>query len=291
MLIKEMTRSDLLTAIEWAAAEGWNPGKNDIDSFYDTDRQGFLGGFLDDKMVASISAVRYGEDFGFIGFYIVVPEERGKGYGYALWQEAMARLGKRNIGLDGVPAQVANYQRSGFKSAYMTSRFGTPCWQPVRPEQSDEITGLAQDFAGAKIVDLDVENIDRIIAYDEAFVPAPRPNLIKNWLRQKESITMILLDGDEVRGYGVIRPSRDGYKIGPLFAESEGAAEAIFQALVSKACGQAVYIDVPGPNKNGVALATRHGMQPMFECMRMYTDHEPALPVGKIYGSTTFELG
>ncbi|MBU6452630.1 MAG: GNAT family N-acetyltransferase [Cyanobacteria bacterium REEB67] len=280
MLIKEMTRADLLTAIEWAAAEGWNPGKNDIDSFYDTDREGFLGGFLDGRMIASISAVRYSGDFGFIGFYIVVPEERGKGYGYTLWQAAMARLGKGNIGLDGVPAQVINYERSGFRSAYKTSRYGHPSWQQAEACEPSR-----------SVSDLSATNMDKVINYDKNFVPAPRPTLIKNWLRQKESIARVLLDKDEVKGYGVIRPSRDGYKIGPLFAEDEEAAEAIFQALVSNVCGQAVYIDVPGPNEAGLTLATKHGMQPMFECMRMYTQGEPTLPIGKIYGSTSFELG
>jgi RimJ/RimL family protein N-acetyltransferase len=49
---------------------------------------GWLGG----QPVASISVVRYGAGFGFLGFYIVVPRHRGQGHGIALWRAGMARL-------------------------------------------------------------------------------------------------------------------------------------------------------------------------------------------------------
>ncbi|MFX5526343.1 GNAT family N-acetyltransferase, partial [Acinetobacter baumannii] len=62
-----MSSKDLDVAIEWAAAEGWNPGLNDGDSFYAADSSGFLAGELDGEIVCTISAVSYGADFGFIG--------------------------------------------------------------------------------------------------------------------------------------------------------------------------------------------------------------------------------
>ena len=36
-----------------------------------------------------MSAVRYGERFGFLGLYIVKPQHRGKGFGIKLWRAAM----------------------------------------------------------------------------------------------------------------------------------------------------------------------------------------------------------
>jgi hypothetical protein len=41
------------------------------------------------------------------------------------------------------------------------------------------------------------------------------------------------LEGEELAGYGVIRPCRQGHKIGPLFASSPEIAEALFNGLVS----------------------------------------------------------
>src|SRR5438045_764066 len=74
--------------------------------------------------VAPISCVRYGDDFGFVGQYIVAPEHRGRGFGLRIWTAGLARLGGRNVGLDGVLDQVPNYDRSGFRFSHHHVRYG-----------------------------------------------------------------------------------------------------------------------------------------------------------------------
>ena len=111
--IRVMTPGDLDRVIEWAAAEAWNPGVNDAACFRAADPDGFLAGVVDGRLAAAISAVRYGAGFGFIGFYIVDPDLRQRGYGLRIWQAALQHLGeRRTIGLDGVVAQQANYAKS-----------------------------------------------------------------------------------------------------------------------------------------------------------------------------------
>ena len=112
--IRTMTEREVALAIEWAAVEGWNPGRHDAPCFRTADPDGFLIGLLDDEPVATISVVRYGTAFGFLGLYIVKPGHRGRGYGLALWNAGVAFLGARTIGLDGVVAQQSNYRQSGF---------------------------------------------------------------------------------------------------------------------------------------------------------------------------------
>jgi ribosomal protein S18 acetylase RimI-like enzyme len=63
-----------------------------------------LGGWLGQKIIATISAVSYGGRFGFIGFYIVDPEFRGQGYGRKIWDAALERHRGQCLGLDGVVA-------------------------------------------------------------------------------------------------------------------------------------------------------------------------------------------
>lgn len=46
--------------------------------------RGVLIGLVGAEPVATISAVRYGPDFGFIGLYIVKPEFRGRGHGFRI---------------------------------------------------------------------------------------------------------------------------------------------------------------------------------------------------------------
>src|SRR5215210_5382401 len=123
LVIRPASRRELDLALEWAAQEGWNPGLSDAECFYAADPEGFLLAFRDEEPVASISVVRYGSDFGFLGLYIVRADLRGWGYGYQLWRAGMAQLGERTVGLDGVVAQQENYHRSGFSWAHRNIRY------------------------------------------------------------------------------------------------------------------------------------------------------------------------
>lgn len=109
--------------IAWAASEGWNPGLQDANCFYLADPDGFWIGLINKEPISVLSAVKYGNNFAFLGFYIVKPEYRGQGYGFQLWNTALKSLKNRNIGLDGVVAQQENYQKSGFKLAHRNIRY------------------------------------------------------------------------------------------------------------------------------------------------------------------------
>ena len=120
--VRRMAENELDLALEWAAAEGWNPGLHDAECFYAADPGGFfLGEFAGGEPIGCVSAVAYDEHYGFLGFYIVKPQYRGRGFGLQLWDAAMAYMEGRNVGLDGVVAQQENYRKSGFDSPTATS--------------------------------------------------------------------------------------------------------------------------------------------------------------------------
>lgn len=52
-----------------------------------------------------------------------------------------------------------------------------------------------------------------------------------------------------------------------------------------------IFLDTPEVNKSAIALAEKYKMKPMFETARMYTKEQPNVPLNKIFGVTTFELG
>ncbi len=74
-----MSPADIDRAVEWAAAEGWNPGISDASCFATVDPDGFIGGWLGDRMIASISVINYRPYFAFLGFYIGDAAYRGQG--------------------------------------------------------------------------------------------------------------------------------------------------------------------------------------------------------------------
>jgi hypothetical protein len=127
---------------------------------------------------------------------------------------------------------------------------------------------------------------------DRSVFPAPREAFLQRWLTLPESQALGVEDAGMLTGFGVIRQCRDGYKIGPLVADSESNAEKLLLALTSRVePGTAVFIDVPEVNPQATKLADRFAMRPVFETARMYTKGAPALALDNVYGVTTLELG
>lgn len=273
-----MTCQEVGIAIDWAAAEGWNPGLHDADCFFAADPNGFFLGLLGDEPIASVSAVRYGDSFGFLGFYIVKPKYRGMGYGIKIWNAGLAYLRDRVIGLDGVPDQQDNYKKSGFTLAYRNIRF-----------QGTGGCGLPAD---SRIVQLSAIPFDEICAYDKFFFPDNRTQFLKHWINQPQSMAMGILHNRKLAGYGVLRICRTGYKVGPLFSDSPDFAEILFSALKAHVPEDVpIFLDTPEMNSAAVDLAKRHNMIVAFETARMYTGKRPDLPITRVFGVTTFELG
>jgi|SRR5271166_3264678 len=275
LAIRRMTEADLALALDWAEAEGWNPGLNDAECFYAADPDGFFVGEAGGEPVGSISAVRYDERFSFLGLFIVKPDFRGRGFGLQLWRAAMRHLGERNVGLDGVVAQQGNYKKSGFKLAFRNIRF--------KGEGGGVDLGGATDLSSARFED--------VLQYDAAVFPARRAAFLQRWIEQPHAASLGVMVQRRLRGYGVLRPCRSGCKIGPLFADDAQVAERLFLALKARAAGGPIFLDVPEVNPDAVALAERYRMTPVFETARMYTKDAPCAPMERCFGVATFELG
>ncbi|MDD5628154.1 MAG: GNAT family N-acetyltransferase [Elusimicrobia bacterium] len=278
LVVRRMDRREVGLAVDWAAAEGWNPGVDDADCFYRAFPEAFFLCESRGRTVGCISAAAYDEHFGFIGFFIVAPELRGGRVGVALGRAALSALGDRNIGLDGVEAKIRNYEAFGFKLAYNNIRFEGEARRPLA--------------APPGVVELSAVPFQTLSDYDRKFFPAPRPGFLSLWIGQRSGVSLGLLRDGRLAGYGVLRACRKGSKVGPLFADDGEAADALLRALLLRAApGSLFYLDVPGVNPEAVALAGRYGMRPVFKTARMYSRQAPPLPVERIFGVTSFELG
>jgi GNAT superfamily N-acetyltransferase len=275
--IRTMRPDEIDIAVDWAAAEGWNPGPADAACFASVDPGGFLIGELDSAPAATISCVNYDARFSFLGFYIVRPDLRGRGYGLRIWNAAIAHAGGRVIGLDGVVAQQDNYKKSGFNFAYANIRYGG--------------NPAALDTPRAGIVPLSDVPLAIVAADDSTVFPAARPAFLRAWIGAPGHIGRALMRDGRLAAWGVIRPCRNGRKIGPLVANDRAAAESSLAALLAEAGAGEIFLDVPSVNPHAVALAEALGLAPVFETARMYTGTIPPLHLDRLFGVTTFELG
>lgn len=284
--IRQLRRQELDTVIGWAADEGWNPGLADAAAFWATDPEGFYAIDVDGELIGSASVVVYDEDHAFAGFFIVRPQWRGRSVGGGAAEQllglASERLGPNaTVGIDGVFAMQPYYLTLGFTFLHRNLRMAG-IGRAIPAAEAEGAAGLvpASSLAFEDVVD-----------FDAAHFGSHRPAFLRKWLDPAGGIAVAAVDHGEIRGLGVVRPCREGYKIGPLFAASPDLAETIFARLSGHAIDEPLFLDIPECNPAAVALARQHELSESFGCARMYRGPVPSLPWQHIFGVTTFELG
>ena len=216
--IRSMAAHEVALALDWAAAEGWNPGLADAGPFACVDPEGFLIGELDGAPASIIAVVNYDARFAFLGFYIVRPDLRGRGFGFRIWQ-----AGHRACRARARSASTASWRSRtttaspGSRSPMTTSATAARCRLSLRGGCDRAAVGIA---------------VRRPSPRDDATVfPAARPAFLRAWLAAPGHVGRALMRDGRLAAWGVIRPCRGGRKIGPLVADDRAAAEAVFAAL------------------------------------------------------------
>jgi ribosomal-protein-alanine N-acetyltransferase len=284
-----LEKADLPTVIGWARAERFAPGVGDVAIYRHTDRQGLWVGCLGGRPIGCIAGVRYNAEYGFIGLFLVQPDQRGKGYGRQLWAHALDHLsGLSCIGIEAAPDRVADYAGWGFTAASPTRR-----WQRVGPAGVDSsVDGSTESLTlieGAAIPQRAVQ------AYDATREPSPRPHFLADWLGHPAGTVLALIDAHGAcHGFGRIRPCLlhrgEGWRIGPLLADTPALAAQLLNALMARHAG-VVLIDAPAANPEAGHLLLQLGFAVVAETLRMYRGSLPAVPLGDVYGLACLELG
>lgn len=295
MAIRVLTRAEVEIAVDWAAQEGWNPGLRDAEAFYAADPEGFLGVERDGRVIGTISAVRYEEHYGFIGLYIMARPFRVSLDGVRLGQAGLARLEGRCVGVDGVLDKAAQYAKlAGFRHAWQNVRYRGPVAEVARMTRTGP---AAPALPGVVLCPAGELDFAQLAAYDARHFGARRDAFLRQWITLPGHQAWAVVSAApapamDLRGFGVIRPCREGWKIGPLFAVDAAVADALLRRLVGgTADGDLITLDTPEANPAAVALAQRYGMTPVFATARMYRNGDPGLPLANVFGITSFELG
>ena len=270
---------------EWALREGWGAGRSDIEAFHAADPEGFLIAWDGERPVGSISAVRYDDTYSFLGYYIVDPSLRGRGLGHALLDAGLERVGPAASGLDGVLERLPTYTAIGFSAAHLITRY----------VGSAAILSDALAARAMLVSYVAPGDVDGIIDYDARHVPARRESFVRTWLAPDSPRTSYVVGrGHDIHGYATVRPMIGGGScVGPLFADDESSALSLLAAcaVTAMSSGVEIAIDIPEPHTAATALAESLGMAPRVAYMRMYRGGVRSLPLDRIWGSTTFDLG
>jgi hypothetical protein len=201
---------------------GWDPFKNSYQVIKELSPGGVFFGKLAGKIISSIIAMKYSEQFGFIGVYWVKKEHRGNGRGYQIFVKAMEYLsGCEILALDAVDDQVKNYEKWGFQVACNSIKRMTRVVPAVDALRTTTV--LSEGKA----------SLERVIAFQEKMLPA----LTGRHLKSSFSIGIPFMSIDkttnEVRGYCIATKCHSGYAIAPLIAETDEVAVDLIKEVFS----------------------------------------------------------
>lgn len=252
------SREDWSVVEDWMIAEGWDPGYGDAQAVTTLDKRALVIGMLDDEPISGISLLRVSEQYAFLGNYIVRPDHRGQGFGLATWRAALPHAGGRVVGLDAVPQELETYRRAGFTPSHATISYQGIIPHGPKPRN-------------AHVRPLEPDDRNAVIALDALCSPSERSGFLAAWFAASGTRTLVYRDRHEVTGFGSIRPSRTGFRIGPLISNTPAVALALYDGLTAEHPGELVWINCPEPNTVGCDLARERGLIRDSHTTRMYS--------------------
>jgi ribosomal protein S18 acetylase RimI-like enzyme len=280
--------------VGWGANENWNTSLGDADSLFAQDNHGFFLGELTESgtttVIATLQVAKYDRDYVHIAAYQVLPQYRGKGYGKTLWDYGMeyAYNDGRTVGLDGALAQQENYKKVGFVQAFYAYRYGT------HSDNIKKTSDTIQYCTGLEMKKATELPFEQVLSYDTKYVGAPRSGFLRNLIERPDARTGVVLDQGEIVGFACLRESQEGYRFGPLYAETPLIARDLFVSLSRQVDGN-VFIETPVVTRELPEIHTLFEMKECGENARMYVQGKNsinfgALPIDNIY-SIVWELG
>ena len=215
--IKPLRDKDISVVTSWSRLEGFAPGVGDVSIYKNTDNQGIWIGWLDDIPIGCIAGIKYNQNYGFIGLFIILKEYRGNGYGVCLWQHALNYLADLPcIGLEAALDRIKDYSKWGFASSSFTTR-----WQTIGNSNllNNHIQSSSQTF-GLKLVEGSSIPSSSVQTYDAKREPSPRPHFLSDWLHHPAGNVLALMDDIgrydyQTILYGYGNTTKIDYDLGP----------------------------------------------------------------------------
>lgn len=237
--IDRLTRSDVADAYTLSQQAGWGFREDDWHQLLGMPSVHGFAGRINDTLRATATVVHYDsipstgkfESVAWIGSILVDESYRRQGLGTQIFDTALSHATSYwdIIGLDANDHGKPIYANSGFESVAETTQWSgtisaTGCSDKVK--RCNDPT---------KIFDLDVE----ACGVDRSF-------LLRRLWKDPSSRAFIRQESDCVTGYVLVRPSMNGWTVGPLVSDTPAGARNLLVAVGEVTGDDAVVLNVAG---------------------------------------------
>ena len=253
---RTMKPDDIPAALSLCRYAGWNQISRDWEIFLllspDNCRVA-----EQEKVVGTVTTVRFQNRFSWIGMVLVDPEKQQQGIGMQLLGEALQILQhQETVKLDATPSGRKVYLKLNFVDEYPLTRMHS------RSAESHLIT------SAARVVQKN--DLSKIFEFDCKIFGANRQPLLEWQFNGAPEYAFLIEDKNEIQGYCLGRAGQHAIHIGPVIANSLDIAKDLVSAVLSNCIGHAVILDISNAGKHWMPWLTSIGFLEQRPFFRMY---------------------
>ncbi len=259
MMYRKMELTDIPAGLSLCRSAGWNQLHRDWEIFLLLNSEGNRVCTNDQgKVVGTVTTIKYGNNFAWIGMVLVDPSHQRQGIGLKLMEEAMIILkNEDSVKLDATPAGRQVYLKLGFKDEYPLSRMLA---------QSVNVDQLVPPTA----VQLTVDDLASVALLDDHIFGANRMAILKWMFDNASELAFKITDNNNLTGYCF---GRYGYRfthIGPVVAANLTAAKSLVSAALKRCQNKPVILDILHHDKAWSQWIKALGFSELRPFIRMY---------------------
>ncbi len=269
--LRELRPSDLPDALELSRLAGWNQTSDDWELLLRLDPRGCFGIEVDDRVVATTTLLRYGQQLAWIGMVLTKPDYRRMGFARRLMQAALERSASLKIDsvkLDATADGQPLYEKLGFTTEQIVERWFR---DPDRNQEGERSSPPASPPTVSK-------EMDR-----EAF-GADRAEVLRELAKRNPSVAT-------PEGYSFARPGSRSRYLGPCVAADQQTARTVIEQTLRAYSGSSWYWDILASNEKAIELAQEFGFIRQRRLERMVFGGRITTNDQLVYAIAGFELG
>jgi len=247
--------------------EGWTDTPQDMRRLVLCEPRGFLIAEVCGRPVGQILSISYG-NMGWVGLLIVSSHYRGKGIGTVLMRRGIAYLQQSHVEtvyLEAIPHAANFYRKLGFNDILRTWKFG---------RLNDDIP-LTDASKVERMQNIDLTDVGEL---DKLYFLGNRLRVLEGIFRDNPNHCFVAKRRGGIKGYVMCRPTRLGFRIGPLICDpsvhdiAESLLVAAMNSLPEKTM---ISLSAPEPNQICLDLLSRYQFERLTSNVRMFFGKRP----------------
>ncbi|MEJ0102660.1 MAG: GNAT family N-acetyltransferase [Bacteroidota bacterium] len=252
-----MEFSDIDAGLSLCRSAKWNQLQTDWEIFLHLSPGGCRVASSANKVIGTVTTVRYQHFFSWIGMVLVDLDYRRQGIGIQLLEEALEILrGEETVKLDATPAGREVYLKLNFVDEYRLSRMNAIV----------DVTRLESSYARP----LQKKDLESLIIFDREIFGAGRQSLLEWMWEASPRYAFIIKEENSVQGYCLGRQGYNYTHIGPVIADNFIIAKDLVSAALRNCIGKSVILDVLHFDNEWLSWLGDIGFREQRPFIRMY---------------------